>query len=354
MPSKKKRRSSNRKADFSHLKHFEGLATYMARISKGTIHRHKMYSLCVRASVSKCFEFNLAAQDFAKSKTAFFAMSSLRGMCEDLIVLRYIGKMPPKDRERLVIALSSQELATRTKLQDIFFSAIRPQQPVLRLTNADNAIAASEVAARTIWNKHGWPNLQRGAMPPIRQIAEKQGLHQLAILYDYFYRLTSAGVHFNVQALLRSGWGSPKQFVFSAKNFHSYFERYCSVYGAFIFCLYFEFFGAILRPTAKERAIVDEIRQSVLFTPRWPEMVTFEEMNQKPPTQGETIRMILSALQAASRKRLISKGVNYNNKRSAERRLVSHLFKVLFQPDHARGDSPAVQQQKTVGQISRA
>jgi Family of unknown function (DUF5677) len=251
-------------------------------------------------------------------------------MCEDLIVLRFIGKMPPKDRQHLLIALSGQELASKVKLQDNFFTTIRPQQPVLRLKDVDNAIALSEAAARAVWNRHGWPNLHKGAIPQIRQIAEKQGLHQLAVLYDYLYRLTSSGVHFNVQSLLRSGWGpTPAEFIFSAKNFHPYFADYCSLYGAFLFCLYFEFFGAVLRPTAKERAIIDDIRKDVIYTRRWPEMVTYEEMNQKPPTDDETMRMIVTAIQAVSRKRLIAKGLNYGNKRSAERRLVSKVFKAL-------------------------
>jgi hypothetical protein len=250
-------------------------------------------------------------------------------MCEDLIVLSYIGKMPSKDREELVKALSGEEIATRVKLQDAFFSAIRPQQPVLRLQDPDTLIALNGAAARAIWQRHGWPNLSKGTMPRVRQIAEKQGLHQLAILYDFLYRLTSAGVHFNVQPLLRSGWGNPKEFVFSARNFHGYFSNYCSLYGRFLFCLYFEFFGAVLRPTANERAIVDKIREGVLFTPRWPEMVTYEEMNQKPPTDAETMRMVISAFQAVSRKRLISKGVNYNKKRSGERRLISRALRQL-------------------------
>jgi hypothetical protein len=171
--------------------------------------------------------------------------------------------------------------------------------------------------------------MQKGAMPKIRQIAEKQGLHQLAVLYDYLYRLTSSSVHFSIQALLRSGWGSPKHFVFSTKNFDRYFEVYCSLYGAFMFCLYFEFFRTVLRPGAKERAIVDKIRERILYTARWPEMVTFEEMNQKPPEGGEVMRMILSAAQAASRKRLISKGMGYDGKRSPERRLMSKLFRAI-------------------------
>src|ERR1700722_2399358 len=115
------------------LKHLKALSKYMSNVAKGYIGRNRMYSLCVKGSVCKCFEFNLAVPNFAKSKSAFFAISSLRGICEDLIVLRFIGKLPPKDREALIVALSSQELATRSKHQDVFFTTIRPQQPVLRL-----------------------------------------------------------------------------------------------------------------------------------------------------------------------------------------------------------------------------
>ena len=227
-------------------------------------------------------------------------------------------------------SLSGHELAARTKLQDAFFRSFRPQQPVLRLKDVDTLIASSEAAARAVWNANGWPNMRKGAMPAIRQIAEKQGLEQLAVLYDYLYRLTSAGVHFSVQSLLRSGWGTtPKAFVFSAKNFHPYFEQYCSLYGAFLLCLYFEFFGSVLRPGSKERATIAEIRQQVLYAGRWPEMVTFEEMNQKPPEGGEAFRMIVSALQVVSRRRLITKGANYSNKRSSERKLVREVLQVL-------------------------
>jgi hypothetical protein len=223
-----KKRAPKRKGGSNDLKEFKALSKYMAIVAKGTIHKHKMYSLCVKASCCKCFEFNLAVPNFAKSNNAFFAVSSLRGMCEELIVLRYLRKMPPKDREELLRALTSHEIGTRAKLQDAFFSAIRPQQPVLRLNDADSVIESAGAAARSIWQRHGWPKLDKGTMPQIRQIAEKQGLHQLAVLYDFLYRLTSAGVHFNVQTLLRSGWGSPKSFVFSAKNFQSYFVNYCS------------------------------------------------------------------------------------------------------------------------------
>jgi hypothetical protein len=182
----KKRRSTTKRAP-RQLKNFERLSTYMAVVAKGTMHRHKLFSLCVKASACKCFEFNLAVPAIARGKRAFFAMSSLRGICEDLIVLRFIGRVPSKDREELIAALSQHELGTRLKLQDVFFTAIRPQQLVLRHKDVDSVVASSGAAARSIWNRHGWKNLQNGAIPPIRQIAERQGLHQLAVMTIYHY-----------------------------------------------------------------------------------------------------------------------------------------------------------------------
>jgi hypothetical protein len=326
MEKAKKKKKANR----SLPQHFRALGTYMNKVARGSLARHTIYSLCVKASVSKCYEFNLTISHTARHQGTFFAMSALRGICEDLIVLRFIGKIPPKDRAELLSALSGIELGTRIKQQGIFFSLFRPQQPVLRLKDVDAGIGAAEAAARAVWNRHGWPNLKKGAMPPIRQIAEKQGWHQLAVLYDYLYRLTSAGVHFGVQSLLRSGWGpTPNDFIFSAKNFHPYFEEYCRLYGAFMFCLYFEFFVSVLRPSPTDHAIIAEIRQHVLFTPRWPEMVTFEEMNQKPPEGGQMLRMLVSAFQSAIRPRLITKGANYTNKRSSERKFVREALQVI-------------------------
>lgn len=325
---KKKRKKKKTNEDLSDL--FKSLEPYMEKLAVASMYKTKFYSLCVKASVVKCYEFNVAVQEIAKQSIGFFVMTSLRGISEDLIVLRFLKNLPFNDREKLIHALAQQELTTRVKYQSEFFSAVRPQQPVLRIENVENAVAQSAAVARSVWNQHGWPNLTRGALPPIRQIAEKQGVYYLATLYDYLYRLTSSGVHFSVQSLLRSGWGvGPQEITFSTKNFDGYFAKYCSIYGAFLFCLYFEFFSSILKPSVSEMRIVGKIREGVLFSPRWPEMVTFEEMNQKLPEGGQTMNMIVSALQAASRKRLISKGINYQNKHSAERRTMASLLKLL-------------------------
>jgi hypothetical protein len=134
--------------------------------------------------------------------------------------------------------------------------------------------------------------MNRGVLPPIRQIAEKQGGDILIKLYDYLYRLTSGTVHFNVGALLRTGWGKPPDCSFSIRHFTGYYGAFARTYGAFMFCAYFELLGRFLRPDKDAKRRVEAIRDSILSVVRWPEMITFEEMNIPVPDPG----LIINAL----------------------------------------------------------
>jgi len=284
---------------------FEKLKPFMDKVSVGSFRPSKLFSLCVKASVVKCFEFNLHARQ--NTDDAFFSLPSLRGICEDLIVLNYIKGMPKKHRERLIQLLMNHDVASRIKSQDAFFKVARPQQPVLRLKNLERRIGSLKKKICAIWNKHGWPNLQNKTMPPVSQIADKQGQEVLSKLYDYLYRLTSAGVHFNVQSLLRSGWGEKRRGKFSTRNFNTYFSAYTRIYGAYLFCVCFEFFGKFLRPPKEVSDTIAEIRKTVFLESRWPEMVTFEEMNIKVPQDNGILRIALSFIQAEKSKGFVKK-----------------------------------------------
>ncbi len=148
------------------LKYFRGLKPYMDTVAVGELHRHRLFTACVKASLCKCYEFNLVVRQDNRAETAFFEIGSLRGICEDLIFLRYIKRMASADREKLIIALMSNETATRAKLQHEFFEAVRPQQPVLLFREVDRRIAESEAAVRSVWNAHGWPKLKLSTLFP--------------------------------------------------------------------------------------------------------------------------------------------------------------------------------------------
>ncbi len=208
---------------FDDLECFRALKPYVDRVARGSATRNKLFSLCVRASLSKCYEFNLALREDLPDKYAFFAIGTLRGICEDIIVLRYISKMPPVDRDALIAALMDYDIVTGIKQQERFFTAVRPYQRVLRASDVDRQIANASADARAVWQRHGWPSLNKGAMPPTEQIARKQGNAILAIFYDYLYRMTSRSVHFNVLSLFRSGWGARHGHAILNGEFHRLF-----------------------------------------------------------------------------------------------------------------------------------
>jgi hypothetical protein len=59
--------------------------------------------------------------------------------------------------------------------------------------------------------------------------------------------------------------------------------QFCRIYSVYLFCLYFELFGWFLRPSKEVRAAVARLRDLIHAEPRWPEIVTHEEMNIPPP-----------------------------------------------------------------------
>ena len=199
------KRRKRRQKQPEELKLFRDLHDYVAGAAQGESRKGRTYSLCLRASFAKCYEFNLHAWDEAHSESAFFWLPALRGICEDLIILNYIQTISHADRDRLVKGLMQHELHQNLKTQHLFFSSSRPQQPVLSPVLSATQLESLEDSIRAIWIRHGWPKMKHGVRPPTRQIAEKHGGEILATLYDYLYRLTSGTVHFNVCGLLRTG-----------------------------------------------------------------------------------------------------------------------------------------------------
>ncbi len=298
------RRTKSKSKQLDEYRLFKKLDGYAKSVSEGKIRKGNYFSLCVRAAFVKCYEFNFHAWDEKNSATAFFWLPTLRGICEDLIVLNYIQLIPKIDREPLILDLMMHEVQDRTKIQETFFKKTRPQQPCLAPNASAEQLADLENRVRQVWRAHGWSNMTKNVRPPTRQIAEKHGGEVLAVLYDYLYRLTSDTVHFSVRGLLRMGWGNLPHSKFSTTNLNMYYVTFVRIYGAFMFCSYFELLFRFLRPDKKTKLLVGEIRQSILKRPRWPEMITFEEMNVSPP-KISVMQIALSLMQSETKKYLL-------------------------------------------------
>ena len=126
-----------------------------------------------------------------------------------------------------------------------------------------------------------------GARPRISEMARAVGL---PTTYEYIYHLASNFVHFNPNALLRMGWSKESKehnFSFSIENMSGYYDGVCKFYGGILFVGFATFISRVpdLRlDLSKELA---QIEQAIAYVERWPEIITFEEMNievpQRPP-----------------------------------------------------------------------
>ena len=259
---------------------FDPLRPFVERIATVRSPMKRLYSYFLRASFVRAFEFvDLASKE--KSDSAFFLVTALRGITEDIIYLRFLARFPHESREQVVYNMIQLEVEKGLKYQKSFFQTFRPFQPILPLATIDTTDIKDQL--RSFWQKNGWPHLNQ-EIPPTREIAEKSDAVLLHIVYDFIYRLTSGTVHFNPQVLLRSGWGNvPGKVTFNSRNMGSYYLAVSQIYGSYLLCLYFEFFGRFLRPNQKEKSAVKELRKYLLSVFRWPEIVTFEEMNIDVP-----------------------------------------------------------------------
>lgn len=243
----------------------------------------RMFDALVAAALAKCVDFNVAVNRARKhTDEEFMFVSALRGICEDLISLAYLSRMSVENRRELTKLLISQTLAEGLEVQQAFFSANNPFQPVLRPSNAAGTqgsspnVAARE-AVRAFWAAQG---VNRRGGPTTKDMASEVGL---TFTYNYVYFASSNFVHFNPQALLRMGWGDmQKPFRFSVSHISAYYKTLASFYGAILFIGYHSAFSLSQLSISCERdvAILLDLIEQVH---RWPEVVTFEEMNRKPP-----------------------------------------------------------------------
>ncbi len=280
------------------ISHLEQLRPFVESVTTAKVRRNNYFSPCLRASFSKAFDFVDHAFKQTDDDLAFFRVAALRSICEDIIYLSLGATLSPRDRETIIKGLMLLEVHNRINQQVAFFRKFRPFQSVLNVGVPNEGLEKTNDELRAVWQANGWRNIKRGRSPTTREIAEKVDPGVLGIVYDYIFRLTSSLVHFSPQVLFRTGWGDVKgTMTFSTRNMNPYFVALSQVYGIFLFCLYFEYFGRFLRPGTANQSLVAALRKDILMRSRWPEMVTFEEMNvELPDTNPFEIvgRLILS------------------------------------------------------------
>jgi hypothetical protein len=104
------------------------LRPHVVRLGTGNLVKDGYFVCLSRAAIVKAFEFSRYAQ--TKVKEPFFLTATLRGICEDLIVLSFLSTLPTRDAA--VKALLDDSLQEGLERQTAFFEMTRSWQPVPR------------------------------------------------------------------------------------------------------------------------------------------------------------------------------------------------------------------------------
>ena len=234
----------------------------------------------IQAATAKCVEFNMAAnRKPTRNAPPIMLMSTLRGVTEDLICLTYLSRLEDGFGRRLIPWLMHENVAKGIDVQRKFFELNNPLQPVLGGgSGGEDTSKRADQAKKDV--KALWTESGKNRAPSVRDMAANVGLDST---YDFIYFAASNFVHFNPSALLRMGWASkPGPFTFSTEKIDAYYRNFASFYGAILF-LGFE---ASFAPDHFSQAVGDEVTRLIELVgkvQRWPEVITFEEMNKKPP-----------------------------------------------------------------------
>lgn len=73
----------------------------------------------------------------------------------------------------------------------------------------------------------------------------------------------------------------------------SYYVAFCQIYSIFLLTIYFEFFADTLATTLAVERRVQQMRITLVKQNRWPEMLTFEEVNLDVPKGNWIMRIVL-------------------------------------------------------------
>lgn len=251
-----------------------------------------MYGVALRASVAKSWEFASFVHRSPAPTNGFFLNATLRGICEDLIAFSFLDSLPPSEREKAISLLMLRSTAEGITAQEAFFRTERPWQPVLRGRVA--TLESSDAELRELSKNFSWTGKQ--VWPTVWFVAKATSLIPI---YNYLYSATSRWVHFSPHLLIRMGWGGSAddlgantKWHFTTENFSRYYTEFNRVYSVYLLVRLLRGPAIGLTTNAIDE-ILTNLEGDLSEVIRWPEVVTFEEMNIKGPPQ--LLRLLLWA-----------------------------------------------------------
>jgi len=138
------------------ISHLEQLRPFVKSVTTAKVRRNNFFSLCLRASFSKAFDFVDHAFKQTDDDLAYFRVAALRSICEDIIYLSFGATLSPPDRETIIKGLMYLEVNEKINQQVGFFRKFRPFQPVLNRGVSTKMLEKTKDEMRGVWQAKGW------------------------------------------------------------------------------------------------------------------------------------------------------------------------------------------------------
>jgi len=256
----------------------------LSKLQKINADMENRYAMTIIIAFVKSLQLNQTLHNKIENENSFLFLSTLRGACEELIILEYIQQqIVEEDRSLIIISLLKESMRKELIQQRLFIQKYRPAQPVLTEMLAEH-FPGEEISS--ILSRNG---ITGKILPRTEQMARKVGLEEL---YNFVYRASCSFVHFNPRIMLRTVWyenNLPEQSNISIANFNKYYFSFCSFYGSYLFGLIFQKFKSYLDLSKEDESTINEIIKLIRHTVHYPELVTYEECNIKRPKTELTI-----------------------------------------------------------------
>ncbi|MBD1862983.1 MULTISPECIES: DUF5677 domain-containing protein [Trichocoleus] len=280
----------------------KSLEPHVKDFCKGCYPTDGFFNSILKAAIAKSYEFCLFTTLEEGKLDAFFYTATLRGICEDLISLKYYYSFDVEDRETVIKYMAVIDMAENVRTQAEFFNSNKPTQPVVKKILDDSQISLARGEIGNLKGKYKWKS--SGYRPSTREMAKSCNLLKL---YDYFYAATSRWVHFSPHILTRMGWGDMNEngeidASYSTSHFSGYYASFNCFYATYLFVLECKLIKKEISFNSDAWLLVEKLEKELLDTARWPELVTFEEMNIKPPSQITYILAHIAGLENSEQK----------------------------------------------------
>jgi hypothetical protein len=266
----------------------DALEPVVRRAATGNVHSDGFFLLCTRAALAKNYEINRFLQSKEAAMNAFAVTSALRGVCEDVIVLKFLGTFTRRDRDEAVGVLMMKSVLEFMQQQTVFFNKYRPSQPILEAKDVSAEIQGLKLRLRAFRKSYKWKKHRE--WPSMREMAEAT---DLLPLYDFLYAGTSSFVHFSPNNLIRMGKvvgahpgaTAGEKMIFSTTHSADYYSAFNRFYGLFLFITFATTFANMLSVRAQLQPPVEKLMRHLDDELRWPELITMEEMNMQEVSQ---------------------------------------------------------------------